>query len=103
MVLYFTTNTKTYAVDGATCQLKWMHDQPPPVSPLNENRGVAFSAGRLFRGTGDPHVIAIDASSGAQVWDVAIGDAARGESAPIAPIAWNGMVFAGNAGGDNFA
>src|SRR3954454_53857 len=66
------------------------------------NRGVAYSDGRLFRGTGDAHVVAIDAADGRQLWDVAIGDPKSGESAPLAPIAWNGLVFAGNAGGDNF-
>ena len=66
------------------------------------NRGVAYSDGRLFRGTGDAHVVAIDAGDGRQLWDVAIGDPKIGESAPLAPIAWNGLVFAGNAGGDNF-
>src|SRR4051794_1856955 len=100
--LYFTTYTKTYAVDGTTCQLKWTHDRPAPATPLNVNRGAAFADGRLFRGTGDAHVIAINATNGAQIWDVPIGDATRGESVALAPIAWNGLVFAGNAGGDDF-
>ena len=63
---------------------------------------VAFAAGRLFRGTGDAHVIAIDAATGTLVWDVAIGDPARGETVPLAPVAWDGLVFVGNAGGDDF-
>ena len=46
--------------------------------------------------------MAIDAADGKQLWDVAIGDPKKGESVPMAPIAWNGLVFAGNAGGDNF-
>src|SRR6266567_2998387 len=29
-VLYFTTYTKTYAVDGATCLVKWTHERPAP-------------------------------------------------------------------------
>src|SRR5438067_1115995 len=50
-ILYFTTYTDTYAVDGATCQVKWMHNRPVADTPLVVNRGVAFDAGRLFRGT----------------------------------------------------
>ena len=58
--------------------------------------------GRLFRGTGDAHVLAIAASDGKQLWDVSIGDPKKGESVPMAPVAWNDLVFVGNAGGDNF-
>ena len=101
-VLYFTLFNHTYAVDGATCQQKWKHTYPEPDTYLMVNRGVGYSDGRLFRGTGTAHVIALDAADGTQLWDVAIGDPKQGESAPLAPIAWNGLVFAGNAGGDNF-
>ena len=101
-VLYFTVFNNTYAVDGATCRQVWKHTRAEPDTFLMVNRGVAYSDGRVFRGTGDAHVVAIDAADGRQLWDVAIGDPKIGESAPLAPIAWNGLVFAGNAGGDNF-
>jgi alcohol dehydrogenase (cytochrome c) len=101
-VLYFTLFNNTYAVDGVTCEQKWKHTRAEANTFLMVNRGVAYSDGRVFRGTGDAHVVALDAADGRQLWDVAIGDAAAGESAPLAPIAWNGLVFAGNAGGDNF-
>jgi alcohol dehydrogenase (cytochrome c) len=101
-VLYFTVFNHTYAIDAATCQQKWRHTRAEADTFLMVNRGVAYSDGKLFRGTGDAHVVAIDAAEGRQLWDVSIGDAKKGESAPLAPIAWNGLVFAGNAGGDNF-
>src|SRR5665213_397017 len=101
-VLYFTLFNHTYAVDGKTCRQKWTHTRPEPDTFLMVNRGVTYSDGRLFRGTGDAHVLAIDAANGTELWDVSIGDPKKGESAPMAPIAWNGLVFAGNAGGDNF-
>jgi len=101
-VLYFTLFNSTYAVDGTTCQQKWKHTRPEPNTFLMVNRGVGYSDGRLFRGTGDAHIVAIDAKDGTQLWDVPIGDPKKGESTPLAPIAWSGLVFAGNAGGDNF-
>src|SRR5262245_39208268 len=101
-VLYFTLFNNTYAVDGATCQQKWKHTRAEPNTFLMVNRGVAYSDGRVFRGTGDAHVVAINAADGKQLWDVAIDDSKSGESAPLSPIAWNGHVFAGNAGGDTF-
>ena len=101
-VLYFTLFNHTYAVDGATCRQKWTHTRPEPDTFLMVNRGVAYSDGKLFRGTGDAHVLAIDAADGRQLWDITIGDPRKGESVPMAPIAWNGLVFVGIAGGDNF-
>jgi alcohol dehydrogenase (cytochrome c) len=101
-VLYFTTFNTTYAIDGANCRLKWKFARPEPATPLNVNRGVAYSSGMLFRGTGDAHVIALDAATGKLLWDVSIGDPKKGESVPLAPIAWGDLVFAGNAGGDEF-
>jgi alcohol dehydrogenase (cytochrome c) len=100
--LYFTVFNNTYAVDGATCQQKWKQTRAEPDTFLKVNRGLGYSDGRLFRGTGDAHVLALDAASGKVLWDVSIGDPAKGESVPLAPIAWDGLVFAGNAGGDNF-
>jgi alcohol dehydrogenase (cytochrome c) len=100
--LYFTTYNTTFALDANTCALKWKYSRPGRPGGLGVNRGVAFAAGRLFRGTGDAHVFALDASNGRPAWDVSIGDADKGESVPMAPLAWRGIIFAGNAGGDTF-
>lgn len=101
-VLYFTAYNNTYAIDAATCQQKWKHTRPETATFLAVNRGVGYADGRIFRGTGDAHVLALDANSGAVLWDVAIGDPAKGESVPMAPIAWRNLVFVGNAGGDSY-
>ena len=101
-VLYFTTYDTTYAVDASNCALKWKYSRPGPAAGLRVNRGVAYLDGKLFRGTGEARVFALDAATGQPVWDANLGDAADGDSVPMAPLAWNGMVFAGNAGGDNF-
>jgi alcohol dehydrogenase (cytochrome c) len=100
--LYFTAFNTTYAVDGTTCQQKWKFTRPEPKNPLNVNRGVGYSGGVVYRGTADGHVLAIDAATGQLRWDVAIADPAKGESVPMAPLAWNDLVFVGNAGGDVF-
>ena len=102
-VIFLTTDIATYAIDGATCEQKWKHTYDySPHSFLGNNRGGAYLDGRLFRGSGDGHVFAIDAKTGNLLWDVSIADPKQGETVPLAPIAWNGMVFVGNAGGDNF-
>lgn len=101
-MLYFTAYNNTYAIDGRTCQQRWKHTHPEPPNFLRVNRGVAFENGRLFRGTADGHALAIDAATGRELWDVSIANSQGGESVPLSPIAWNGMLFIGNAGGDNF-
>src|SRR5581483_7448584 len=70
---------------------------------LAVNRGVAFADGKVFRGYDDGKIVAIDAKSGNVVWTIPIASKDKGETIPAAPLAWNGMVFIGNAGGDNFA
>ena len=66
------------------------------------NRGVAYLDGRLFRGLQDGRVVAYEAASGRRLWESRIADSEKGESVPAAPIAWSGLVFIGNAGGDSF-
>ncbi|MBA3260631.1 MAG: PQQ-binding-like beta-propeller repeat protein [Gemmatimonadales bacterium] len=55
----------------------------------------------LFRGSNDGRIYALDGASGRELWNVRAGDASRGETFPAAPVAWEGKVFVGNAGGDN--
>jgi alcohol dehydrogenase (cytochrome c) len=103
--MYLTTAERTYAIDAATCALRWKHTyqySPHPDFDLKVNRGVAYANGRLFRGSNDGRIYALDARTGKTVWNVVAGDVTRGETFPAAPLAWGGLVFMGNAGGDNF-
>jgi PQQ-dependent dehydrogenase (methanol/ethanol family) len=100
--MYFTTELGSYALDAGTCRLKWMQHLASDTSDaLGANRGFAYLDGRLFRGTADGHVIALAASDGHQLWDHRIDVEAPGVSIPMAPIAADGRVYVGNAGGDN--
>lgn len=100
-LLYGTTETDTFALDPVTCQPKWrVHENYKPASPLKTNRGVAYLAGRLFRGTQDGRVLAYEATTGKRLWESTIAHPESGETVPAAPIAWHGRVFIGNAGGD---
>ena len=100
--MYFTTDRGSYAIDAATCAQMWhVERQSSRPSPLGAQRGFAHLDGRLFRGTSDAHVLALDAADGRTLWDVTMDVAATpGVSIPMAPIAANGLVFVGNAGGD---
>jgi alcohol dehydrogenase (cytochrome c) len=56
--------------------------------------------GLLYRGMGDGRVLAYDFRTGARVWETMIADLQHGESVSSAPLAWDGLIFIGNAGGD---
>jgi alcohol dehydrogenase (cytochrome c) len=101
-IMYFTTDTSTYAIHAETGKLKWKSSRPlTEQSMLKVNRGVAYYDGKLFRGSSNAHVYALSATDGQQLWDVKLDVAAPGITTPMAPIAWNNRVFIGNAGGDN--
>jgi len=101
-VMYFTTDTTTYAIDAGSCALRWKSRASQPATYLKANRGAAYANGRLFRGSGAKHVMALDAATGRTIWDVELGGLSPGTSVPMAPLAWNGLVFVGNAGGDSY-
>jgi alcohol dehydrogenase (cytochrome c) len=108
-VMYVTSAISTWAIDATNCRVRWKHTykySPRPEYDLKVNRGVALlntpAGPTLFRGANDGRLYAIDVNSGLERWNVKAGDVARGETFPAAPIAWHGLVFIGNAGGDNF-
>jgi alcohol dehydrogenase (cytochrome c) len=99
--LLFSTEYDIFSIDPNTCKENWrVHEDYTPASPQGVSRGPAFLDGMLFRGTQDGRVLAYDFKTGKRLWDTRIADPKKGESAPAAPIAWNGLVFIGNAGGD---
>jgi alcohol dehydrogenase (cytochrome c) len=95
------TEYDIFSIDPATCKENWRTaEHYSPATPQGVNRGAAYMDGRLFRGTQDGRVMAYDFKTGKRLWATSIADPSKGESAPAAPIAWNGLVFIGNAGGD---
>jgi alcohol dehydrogenase (cytochrome c) len=99
--LLFSTQFDTFSIDPATCRENWRkRESYTPATPQAVSRGVAYLDGRIFRGTQDGRVLAYDFKTGDRLWETAIADPNKSESAPAAPIAWNGLVFIGNAGGD---
>jgi alcohol dehydrogenase (cytochrome c) len=99
--LFATTEHDTFSIDPNSCKQNWRAHEDFPSGDLKVNRGLAWFDHRVFRGTSNGNVIAYDARNGKRLWTRSIADPAKGESVPAAPIAWNGLVFIGNAGGDN--
>jgi alcohol dehydrogenase (cytochrome c) len=99
--LYFTTAEGSYALDAATCRERWKSIRVLPAGTFAPvNRGFAHLDGMLFRGTQDGYVIALSAEDGRTLWEVQLDVAGPGVTLPMAPIAADGRVLIGNAGGD---
>ena len=96
-----TTEFDIFSLDPATCAENWRVHEEYPGYLLPTNRGAAYMDGRLYRGTEDGRVLAYDFKTGKRLWETTIGDAKKNEVVPAAPIAWEGLVFIGNAGGDH--
>jgi PQQ-dependent dehydrogenase (methanol/ethanol family) len=99
--MYLTTPWSTFAIDAATCRQIWANHYPSdPGANWVVNRGVALYRGKLYRGTPDGHLLALDAATGKVVWDVWMADKRHGYWLSGAPVAYQGLVFMGTAGAD---
>jgi quinohemoprotein ethanol dehydrogenase len=107
-ILYFTGGTAAvYAVDGITGKQLWRFD--PEVSKylpqkqrlgLPVNRGAVWSNGKVYVGTIDGRLIAIDAKTGKQVWSVVTVTPDSKNFITGAPRAFKGKILIGNGGAD---
>ncbi len=99
--------SKVYAVDAASGQLLWKFD---PKVRLNlaingsysarTNGGVAVWDGKVYVGTGDCRLIAINATTGKQEWESPVCDATQ-TGITGAPHVAKGKVFMGYNGSDD--
>jgi alcohol dehydrogenase (cytochrome c) len=100
-VIYTNTGLETVAIDATACALRWKYTYVPEEERFSpSNRGLAVLNGRVFRGTGDARLIALDAATGKVIWKTVIGTPGLGESATAAPLAWGGVVYMGISGSE---
>ncbi|MFT5033555.1 MAG: quinohemoprotein ethanol dehydrogenase [Bermanella sp.] len=106
-VMYFTGAWSTaYAVDAATGKLIWGFDPEVPREKSISaccgvvNRGLAAWEDKLFLGTVDGRLIAIEQATGKQVWSAQTTDPKQQYSITGAPRVAKGKVFIGNGGSE---
>ena len=104
-VMYITTSfSHVYALDAATGEQIWYYKHK--MGPITtyccgpNNRGVAVSGDKVFLGTLDAKLVALDAKSGKVVWEKQIADPEKGYSETMAPTAVNGKILIGTNGGE---
>ena len=92
------------ALDARTGRVFWIYSYPTPADHGAccgaNNRGVAVLGERVFMATLDAHVVAIDAATGAELWDVEVADKRLQYAFTLAPLAIRDKVLVGTAGGD---
>jgi PQQ-dependent dehydrogenase (methanol/ethanol family) len=95
-----------YALDAKTGKELWRYDPQPNRAWLRymccgpANRGPAVWKGKVFIGTMDGRLIAVDAATGRPVWDVQTTDRTRPYSITGAPRVVRGKVIIGNGGAE---
>ncbi|SVA88195.1 uncharacterized protein METZ01_LOCUS141049 [marine metagenome] len=103
--MYITTSfNHVYALNAATGEQIWhfKHKMGPITTYCcgPNNRGVAVHGDKVFMGTLDAKLVALDANSGALVWEQQIADPELGYSETMAPTAVNGKILIGTNGGE---
>jgi len=106
-VMYFTTAwSKVVALDAATGAKLWSYDpKVPPDWAVNAccdvvNRGVAAWRGKVFVGTLDGRLIALDAAKGQPVWETQTLEPGMRYTITGAPRVIKGKVLIGNGGAE---
>jgi lanthanide-dependent methanol dehydrogenase len=86
--------------------LKWKYDPRPAAASKGEaccdlvNRGAVFDDGKIFYNTLDGYTVAVNATTGQQVWKTQLADINLGETITMAPLVAKGKVFVGDSGGE---
>jgi len=104
-IMYVTTAfNHVYALDARTGAQIWhyVHDMGPITvfccGP--NNRGVAAYGDKIYMGTLDAQLVALDAKTGKLVWKKDIADPSLGYSETMAPTAVDGKILIGTNGGE---
>jgi alcohol dehydrogenase (cytochrome c) len=92
------------AIDLRTGRPIWMFRRSVPsdvgVCCGQVNRGVAMAGDRVFLGTLDAHLLALDAKTGHLLWDRTVADYKSGYSITAAPLTVKGAIIVGISGGE---
>ncbi|HEY9514299.1 MAG TPA: PQQ-binding-like beta-propeller repeat protein, partial [Gemmatimonadaceae bacterium] len=103
-VLYYTGPLGVLiAVDARTGVELWRHQHNVSAVPTccgAKNRGVAVYHDKVYMVTLDDHLLAFDRATGKLVWDVTVADPRVGYSMTSAPLAVDGKMIVGVAGGE---
>ncbi len=92
------------AVDAVTGRVFWVYEYTNAPNARvccgANNRGVAILEDKVFMGTLDAHLVALDATNGQPLWITEVGDVNLAYSITMAPLAVKDKVIVGVGGGE---
>jgi alcohol dehydrogenase (cytochrome c) len=98
-VMYVSQPNEVYALDSSTGRVIWEYHRRAPRR--GANRGVAVYDHKVYFGTPDAYLVALDARTGNLVWETKLAEASEGYWSPAAPLIVKGKVITGIAPGDH--
>jgi quinohemoprotein ethanol dehydrogenase len=106
-VIYVSTAwSKVYAFDARTGKTLWEYNPKTPGTWIRNvccgivNRGIAAWNGKIYIGTLDGRLVAINAKTGKEAWSVLTIDPRKHYSVTVAPRIAKGKVLIGESGGE---
>jgi alcohol dehydrogenase (cytochrome c) len=104
-VMYISSANEVWALDAGTGRQIWRYRRPRTQgltgnAAIGFNRGVAWAGERIFLLTDNAHLIALNRSNGELLWETTMADYRENYNGTSAPLAVEGLVISGTAGGD---
>ncbi|MBL8173908.1 MAG: PQQ-dependent dehydrogenase, methanol/ethanol family [Bryobacterales bacterium] len=97
-------DNNAWALDLHTGRQVWRYVKPvPPSLPIccgQVNRGFALSGNTLFKMNLDSTLVALDANTGAVLWETTLADYKKGYTGTVAPLVVKDKVITGIAGAE---
>jgi alcohol dehydrogenase (cytochrome c) len=98
-----TPGNQVMALDAKTGALLWRYRRPLPEDVVllhGTSRGVALFRDKVFFAAGEAVLVALDATTGKEVWTTKVEDNSKGYYMSVAPLVADGKVIVGTSGGE---
>jgi alcohol dehydrogenase (cytochrome c) len=107
-VMYVTYVNQCYALDAGNGRQIWHYQRSRTAGLVGNavsgaNRGVAVAGDKVFMVTDNAHLIALNRTTGALMWETALANWHDNYNATGAPLIVGSMVISGISGGDEGA
>ncbi len=101
-IMYVTSANECYALDAGSGREVWhYHRQRTKGMGGKVNRGAAVGGDRVFMGTDNAHLIALNRFTGELLWETEMADSAQNYFSTSAPLVVGDLVVSGIGGGDS--
>jgi alcohol dehydrogenase (cytochrome c) len=98
-----TPGNQVIAIDAKTGGLLWRYRRPLPEDVIllhGTSRGVALYRDKVYFAAGEAVLVALDATTGKEVWTATVADNKQGYYMSVAPLIADGKVMVGASGGE---